>query len=68
MFAMEMVEGKHRPKELPSNPKTKRTQVLLLRLCRSLYNTGKVVILDSGFCVLEALIPLKMAGVYAAAL
>ena len=68
MFAIELVEGKTRPKELPTDPKTKKTTCLLLRLCKSLYSAGKVVILDSGFCVLEGLIELRKVGVFAGAL
>ena len=45
-----------------------KTAGLLLRLCQSLFQTGKVVILDSGFCVLQALVELKKMGVYASAL
>jgi Transposase IS4 len=41
---------------------------LLQRLTRPLWHTGKVVVLDSGFCVLMALIELRKRGVFAAAL
>ena len=68
MFRMEMVEGKDRPRELPQDPKAKKTTSLLQRLCAGIKATGKVVILDSGFCVLEGLIELKKIGVYAGAL
>ena len=65
MFAIELVEGKDRPKELPSPPKTKKTSQLLLNLCASLAGSGKIVVLDSGFCVLQALVALKAIGVFA---
>ena len=65
---MEMVEGRDRPRELPQDPKTKKTSNLLLRLCSRIKSTGKVVILDSGFCVLEGIVALKKVGVYAGAL
>ena len=32
---------------------------LLMRLCRMLFNTGKAVVLDSGFRVLEGLIKVR---------
>ena len=67
MFKIEMVEGNDRPPELSKDPPNKRTVGLLLRLCENLYNRGKVVILDSGFCVLEGIIELKNRGVYAGA-
>ena len=58
---MEMVEGKDRPQELGKDPKDRhgKTCGLLLRLCESIYNTGKIVVLDSGFCVLKGLVELK---------
>ena len=68
MFAIELVEGKDRPKELPSPPKAKETSQLLLDLCSTLYGIGKIVVLDSGFCVSKALVALKKVGVFAHAL
>ena len=70
MFAVELVEGKDRPKEIDP-PKysdiTKKgtTTSLLLRLCESIFHVEMVVILDSGFCVLRSLIELKERGVFA---
>jgi hypothetical protein len=45
----------------------RKTSSLLARLTRSIWPSGKVVILDSGFCVLHALINLKKRGLYAGA-
>ena len=42
--------------------------MLLLCLTRSLWGTGKIVVLDSGFCVLKSIIELKKKGVFSAAL
>jgi hypothetical protein len=70
MYAIELVEGKDHPKEMP-NPAYNdlgATCGLLLQLTRSIWSTGKIVILDSGFCVLKAIIELKKKGVYASAL
>lgn len=71
LFAVEIVEGKDRPKEL-GTPRfdyiAGKTTGLLLRLTRTIWNTGRVVILDSGFCVLEAIIQLRKKGVFAGAL
>ena len=39
-----------------------------MRLLLSIFNTGKVVIMDSGFCVLLAIIELCKYGAYASAL
>ena len=41
-----------------------RTAGLLLRLCESIMHSGRVVIMDSGFYVLQALIELLLVGVY----
>ena len=73
MYAAELVEGKDRPKEKPAEKfssvvKNGTTTSLLLRLCESIFHIGMVVILDSGFCVLRALIELKKRGVFASAL
>ena len=70
MFAIELVEGKDEPKEKKKKKfhKESKTAGLLLRLCEGIFGTGKIVILDSGFCVLLALIELKKMGVYASAL
>lgn len=40
----------------------------MLRLCQGIFGTGKVVILDSGFCVLRGIVELAKHGVYASAL
>ena len=39
-----------------------------MRLTEPVWGTGKNVVLDSGFCVLQGLIELKKKGVYAHAL
>ena len=65
LFAMELVEGKDRPPQLPSPPQNEKTIHLLLALCKSIYGSGKIVVLDSGFCVLKGLIALKEVGVFA---
>ena len=40
----------------------------LLHLTKPVWGTGKLVVLDSGFCVLQSLVELKKKGVYAHAL
>ena len=64
MFNVLLMEGKDRPKELPAEQGTKS---LLLKMCKVLFGTGKIVVLDSGFCVLAALVALRNFGVFAAA-
>jgi hypothetical protein len=59
MYAIELVEGQDRPRQLqPAKYSYKhgKTTGLLLRLTDSIAHSGKVVIMDSGFCVLKALI------------
>ena len=65
LFQMELVEGKDRPRQLPSPPATEKTTHLLCNLCKPLEGSGKIVVLDSGFCVLKGLIALKKMGVFA---
>ena len=69
MYGLEIVEGKDAPKERKKEFDEKgKTVTLLLRLCKPIFATGKVVILDSGFCVLAAIISLKQFGVFASAM
>lgn len=69
MFGVELVEGKDAPKERPFKfEDLGKTVSLLLRLTEPLWGTAKMVVLDSGFCVLKGIIELKKRGVYAAAL
>jgi Transposase IS4 len=70
MFAIELVEGKDRPPNLGlyEFEEKGKTVGLLLRLTKQLWGTGKVVVLDSGFCVLQGLIELRKKGVFAAAI
>lgn len=69
MYAIEMVEGKDEPKELKIQYQQHgKTSGLLLRLTRSIWGRGKVVILDSGFCVLRGIVELLKKGVYSSAL
>ena len=65
MFAIKLSEGRDRPRELPSPPQNEKTSHLLLELCRSIYGSGKIVDLDSGYCVLKGLCMLKAMGVFA---
>ena len=70
MYFVELVEGKDRPAQLGRHQHEERgkTVGLLLRMTKSISGTGKVVIMDSGFCVLEALIALREVSVYGSAL
>jgi len=69
MYSLELVEGKDSPVELRAEfGELGKTTGLLLRLCRPLFGTGKLVVLDSGFCVLQALVELQKNGVFASAL
>jgi hypothetical protein len=69
MYYIELVEGKDRPRELPLQYSEKgKTSGLLLRMTSPIHGTGKVVIMDSGFCVLDALLALKSVGVFGSAL
>eukprot|EP00957_Ditylum_brightwellii_P205005 15341779-Ditylum_brightwellii.AAC.1 len=54
MYYVEMVEGKDRPHELSKKEFHKEggTAALLLHMTKNLFGTEKMVILDSGFCVL----------------
>ena len=60
LYAMEIVEGKDKPPEVKKEfAEFGKTTLLMLRLTRSLWGTGKVVVLDSRFCVLRGIIKFK---------
>jgi len=75
LWRTEIVEGKDEPpqrakkKYHDSGGRNKGTTVaLMLRMTEPIHGTGKVIILDSGFCVLQGIICLLAAGLFAAAL
>ena len=71
MYRIELVEGKDRPQEKPKEnfvAEHGKNTSLLVRRTEGIFDTGRVVILDSGFCVLEVLLILKKHGVFASAL
>ena len=57
LFASEIVEGKDIAKQAPPKEYSEKgkTAGLLLRLCKTIFGSSKCVVLDSGFCVLEAI-------------
>jgi hypothetical protein len=69
MFAIELVQGKDRPSQLPNDKYSEHGKAagLLMRLTESIHHSGRVVIMDSGFCVLQSLIQLASVGVYGSA-
>jgi hypothetical protein len=68
MYAIELVEGKSEPKERKKEFSEKgKTVGLVLRLTKSIWNRGSIVIMDSGFCVVKAIVELLKHGVYASA-
>lgn len=69
MFAIELVEGKDAPPQIEvPHAEHGKTTGLLLRMLSNVFWTGKYVVLDSGFCVLKAIIELRKMGVFACAL
>jgi hypothetical protein len=70
MYAIELVEGKYQPPRQLQPAKYSdhgKTTGLLLQMTDSNAHSGRVVIMDSGFCVLKALIKLASVGVFASA-
>jgi hypothetical protein len=68
MYQIKLVDGKDAPtpNTQPHSDKG-RTVGLLLRLRAGIASRGMVVMLDSGFCVLQRLVELKKIGVFASA-
>jgi len=68
MFVMELVEGKdHPPQVVPRFSEMGKTAGLMMRMLSSYFSTGRYIVLDSGFCVLKALVQLKKVGMFACA-
>ena len=65
---MRLLKGKINQRKKKEFADLGKTTSLLLRLTKSLWGLGKVVVLDSGFCVLKALVKLKKKGVFSATL
>jgi hypothetical protein len=60
LFVIEMVEGKNAPDLLCRPYKAMgKTAGLLLRMLSSYFGTGRYIVLDSGFCVLKAIVEAK---------
>ena len=76
IWGIELVEGKDQPKdtevvrkyEVLDKKLKSKTLPLMMRIMEPIFNTGKVVVLDSGFCVLKAIAALRVKGVFAQAL
>ena len=70
IWALDVREGKDQPQNL--GPKEfnnfGKTTGILLRLTKPVWSTGKVFVLDSGLCVLQALVELKKKGLFVVAL
>ena len=70
MWALELVEGKDAPPESGAQEfdEQGKTAGLLLQLTKGIHVRGLAIVLDSGFCVLGAIIALQKFGAYALAL
>ena len=68
LFRTEVVMGKNEPNMTTKFDEKGKTVGLLLSLTRGIWNSGRVVILDSGFCVLQEIIDLMKKGVFSSTL
>ena len=70
IWSLELHEGKDCPTQLNNKEfdELGKTIGTLLCLTKPVWGIGKIFILDSGFCVLKAIIELKKKGVFARAL
>jgi hypothetical protein len=69
MYCIELVESKDWPQQLSpmQHDCLGKTVGLMRQMCKPIHHQGKVIILDSGFCVLQCVIELKKVGVFAVA-
>mmetsp|Transcript_23720 Transcript_23720/g.24179 ORF Transcript_23720/g.24179 Transcript_23720/m.24179 type:complete len:174 (-) Transcript_23720:705-1226(-) len=70
LYALELAEGKDTPCQRRAKDFSELglTTGLLLSLCQSIWRTSNVVILDSGSCVLCAIVKLRKKGVFLSSL
>lgn len=69
MLSIELVEGKDAPSQIQKQfEQFGKTAGLLLRMLQSYFHTARYIILDSGFCVLKALVKLRKNGLFGCAL
>jgi Transposase IS4 len=71
MWHAEIVEGKDRPTQLGQkefNDLGGPTVGLMVHMTKPIHHTGKVVVMDSGFCVAKGIVEMEKKGVYGQAL
>ncbi len=75
MWRIKIQEGKDRLKDQNNNPlyptefeNYTKTSALMLYMTKPIHNTGKIVTMDSGFCVAAGILALHHVGVYGQAL
>lgn len=69
IYAVDLVEGKDEPRQQPKKyAEHGKTVGVMLRLSEPLFHTSKVVVCDSGFCVLKGIIEMRKHGVFCQAL
>lgn len=70
LWHLELVEGKDRPRQMGHQEFDEhgKTVGLMLRLTHPIWHTGKLVVMDSGFCVLKGIVEMRKNSVFAAAL
>ena len=75
MWRVKLQEGKDRPMDSNNKPRfptefenNSKTSALMLYMTKPIHNTGKVVTMDSGFCVAAGILALHHVGVYGQAL
>ena len=70
IYHVEIVEGKYRPRGVCQKEFDEKgvTAGLIVYMKNPILGTGKVVIMDGGFCVLEELILMVEKGVFGSAL
>ncbi len=71
MFSIELVKGKDHPNELGPpeyDDHGGKTVGLLLHMLKCVFHSGQCIVLDSGFCILQAIVELRREGVFAKAL
>jgi len=70
IYRQDLIEGKDEPwqRQAKSYSELGKTIGTVMRLCQPIFGSSRVVVADSGFCILKAIVELRKKGVYMSAL
>jgi len=70
IYRQDLIEGKDEPRQRQAKSYSElgKTIGTVMRLCQPIFGSSRIVVADSGFCILKAIVELRKKGVYMSAL